>query len=134
MGMIQSIALVAALLIPSFAMGHDEGGRMGNHGFVVVGTGPFFIDHLADPAPHDKQLLMRVSLVDATGNKVNFDFNNGRYYLEAVSMVSLDNLASGHVKAFKANINRWNETELLFSNIDVIIEDVIFSQDIPWQQ
>jgi len=82
-----------------------EGGRKGLHGMVLVGAGPYFLEHIPMlTPPHDFQIITEVRLVDAKGAPITKDFSKAGFTLKPAKSFSLNDYISGTLQSFQGAI------------------------------
>lgn len=100
--------LLGALASPALAQEHRHeapGGRIGLHGMVLVGAGPYFMEHIPMlMPPHDFQIISEVKLMDGNGQEVKRDFSQGTFTLRPDRAFSLNNYITSTLRTFQGAI------------------------------
>jgi hypothetical protein len=82
------------------------GGRKSLHGMVLVGAGPYFLEHIPMlSAPHDFQIIAEVTLKDAKGKEVKRDFSKKGFTLKPGSNFGLNDYLAGRLKSFTGSVH-----------------------------
>lgn len=82
-----------------------EGGRRGLHGMVLVGAGPYFLEHIPTlTPPHDFQIITEVKILDAQGAPIKKDFSQAGFTLKPANSFSLNDYMSGKLQSFQGTI------------------------------
>jgi hypothetical protein len=113
------------------------GGRLGFHGMVVYGDGPYYLDHIPMlMAPHDFQVIARVELKNSSGQPITMDFSDQGFTFEPAGNFSLDDYISGRLSTFKGAIHKGGFEQggpIIpgLESVQVQVQKVIFARQLP---
>lgn len=115
--------------------GFHAGDRDGHHGMALFGRTHYYLDHIPMfHAPHDVQLVLRVSLRTADGRAITDDFSDQGYSISPTTRFSLDDVALGKRRTFTADIHRGNyeaDGPRLYAAAEVTVDAVVIARPLP---
>ncbi len=112
-------------------------GRMGLHGMVVFGSGPYFFDHIPMlMPPHDFQVTTEVEL-RVNGKPLNADFSKDGFTFKPHGMFSLNDYVVGRLKKFSGAIyhGSFEGDGTVVPGLENVEAEVIFhrmAHALPW--
>src|SRR5262245_56190303 len=102
-----SLLLVACASAPASHEQHAQHARVGLHGMVLFGRTQHYLEHIPMfRPPHDRQLILRVTLRDAAGAPIAADFGAETFSVKPSGTFSLDDLAAKQLPRFTGDIYR----------------------------
>ena len=134
------VALVVAACsggaMPETPSPHPHAGdRHGLHGMVLFGRSHHYLEHIPMfRRPHDKQLVLRVSLRDVQGKPIEHDFSATAHSLKPTTELSLDDLAHRKLATFTGDIHRGNfeaDAPVVMRGVRITVDDVLVARDLP---
>jgi hypothetical protein len=127
------LVLVGCAGAPTVA--HVGQGRVGLHGMVLFGRTHHYLEHIPMfRPPHDRQLILRVSLRDASGAAITDDFGAETHSVKPSGSFSLDQLAANHLPRFTGDIYRGNFEDggvLARAGVTFTVDAVVLARPLP---
>jgi hypothetical protein len=130
-------AVACAKAPPRDREGHDHaaGDRVGVHGMVLFGRSHHYLEHIPMfRPPHDRQLVLRVTLRDAAGAVIAGDFGGATHTVKPSATFSLDDLAAAKLPRFTGDVYRGNFEDggtQLQAGVTFGVDQVLIARPLP---
>lgn len=128
-------ALTTSLPAKEITGHHHAGDRIGRHGMALFGKSVHYLAHIPmTQRPHNEQLIMRVTLLNADGEPIEADFSAVVHSVKPLSdQLSLDDLVVGEAESFEVDVFRGNfehQAPRLLSGVTVRVDEVLVARNL----